>query len=75
MAKARLTVCLNSNIIKFVQSLGLHPEVSNGIIHEAHSIGGYTGENPRTMAAAYAAFGNGGYYIKPYSYTKIIISM
>lgn len=64
----------NSNIIKFVQSLGLHPEVSNGIIHEAHSIGGYTGENPRTMAAAYAAFGNGGYYIKPYSYTKIVLA-
>ncbi|MBP3765897.1 MAG: transglycosylase domain-containing protein [Bacilli bacterium] len=64
----------NSNILKFVQSLGLHPEVSNGIVHEAHSIGGYTGENPRVMAAAYAAFGNGGFYIEPHSYTKIIIN-
>lgn len=64
----------NSNILKFVQSVGLHPEVQNGIIHEAHSIGGYTGECPRDMAAAYAAFGNGGYYIKPYSYTKVILN-
>lgn len=64
----------NSNILEFVKKLGLHPEESNGIIHEAHSIGGYTGENPRDMAAAYAAFGNGGYYIKPHSYRKIIIN-
>lgn len=64
----------NSNILKFVQSVGLHPEVTDGIIHEAHSIGGYTGENPRSMAAAYAAFGNGGYYIEPYSYTKIVMN-
>lgn len=63
----------NSNILKFVQSVGLHPEVSDGIIHEAHAIGGYTGESPRDMAAAYAVFGNGGYYIEPYSYSKIVI--
>lgn len=57
-----------SNITEFVTSLGLHPE-SN--LHEAHSIGGYTGESPLSMAAAYSAFANGGYYIEPYSYTKI----
>ena len=63
----------NSNIKKFVTSLGLHPEIdSNGMLHEAHAIGGYNGENPLSMAAAYASFGNGGYYIKPYSYTKIV---
>ena len=62
----------NSNIKKFVKSLGLHPEVaSNGTLHEAHSIGGYTGESPLAMSGAYAAFGNGGYYIEPHSYTKI----
>lgn len=65
----------NSNILSFVQSVGLSPEIaSNGVIHEAHSIGGYTGENPKSMAAAYASFGNGGYYIEPYSYTKIVIN-
>lgn len=65
----------NSNILKFVQSVGLNPDVENGIINEAHSIGGQKyGESPRTMAAAYSSFGNGGYYIKPYSYTKIILN-
>ena len=65
----------NSDISKFVKSVGLHPEVgSNGIIHEAHSIGGYTGESPKNMAAAYAVFGNGGYYITPHSYRKVIIN-
>lgn len=41
-------------------------------LYEAHSIGGYPGETPLVMANAYAAFGNGGYYNEPYSFTKII---
>ena len=57
------------NVSNFVKSLGLHPEEG---LHEAHAIGGYNGESPLSMAAAYAAFGNGGYYIKPYSFTKIV---
>lgn len=61
----------NANIKSFVTGLGLHPEIEGGSVHEAHSIGGYNGENPLSMAAAYAAFGNGGYYIEPYSYTKV----
>ena len=62
----------NSDILKFVKGLGLHPEESNGFIHEAHAIGGYNGEYPVAMAAAYAAFANGGYYVEPYSYTKVV---
>ena len=63
----------NSNIKTFVTNAGLSPEISSsGLLHEAHSIGGYTGESPLTMAAAYASFGNGGYYNKPHSYTKIV---
>lgn len=63
----------NSTIKTFVQSVGLHPDMEGGnIVHEAHAIGGYNGESPLDMAAAYATFSNGGYYIKPYSYTKII---
>lgn len=58
-----------SDISNFVSNLGLSPEEG---LHEAHSIGGYTGESPLSMAAAYAAFANGGYYISPYSYTKIV---
>lgn len=63
----------NSNIYSFVTSLGLSPEIEDGIVHEAHSIGGYTGESPLTLSAAYAAFSNGGYYITPHSYTKVIL--
>lgn len=41
-------------------------------LHEAHSIGGYTGESPLSMSAAYAAFGNNGTYTKPYTFTKLV---
>ncbi|MBR2828398.1 MAG: transglycosylase domain-containing protein [Bacilli bacterium] len=40
-------------------------------LHEAHSIGAFTGVSPLEMAAAYAAFSNGGYYNEPYSVSKI----
>lgn len=64
----------NSLIVKFVTSLGITPEIdSEGIIHEAHSIGGFNGSNPLTMAAAYAAFSNGGYYYEPYTVNKIVL--
>lgn len=69
----------NSNIREFVENLGLSPEYEGNdkYIHEAHSIGSYgdgktSGENPLSLAAAYAAFGNGGYYHSPYSFTKIV---
>lgn len=61
----------NDKIKEFVTNLGLHPEGNGGIIHEAHSIGGYNGEAPLAIAAAYGAFANGGTYIEPYSFTKI----
>ena len=62
----------NSQIKEFVEGLGLSPEVSNGKLHEAHAIGGYTGESPLTVAAAYAAFANEGEYIEPHSFTKVV---
>lgn len=62
----------NKNITKFVTSLGLHPEIENNLIHESHALGGYTGESPTSVAAAYASFANGGYYIKPHSVKKIV---
>lgn len=67
----------NDNIRQFVTSLGLSPESDDGYIHEAHAIGSYgdgstTGENPLSVAAAYSAFANGGYYTEPYTFTKII---
>lgn len=57
-----------SDIKQFTSNLHLHPEAG---LHEAHSIGGYKGESPIDLAAAYSAFANGGYYITPHSYTKI----
>ena len=62
----------NKKIVSFVKSLGIQPEESNGKIHEAHSIGAFTGVSPLQMSAAYAAFSNGGYYNKPYSVSKIV---
>ena len=69
----------NSDIKEFVTKLGLSPEIaSNGMLHEAHAIGGYgnpddkTGESPMTVAAAYAAFGNNGTYNEPHTFTKVV---
>ena len=62
----------NKNIQNFVANLGLSPELEGNLIHEAHAIGGYNGESPLSLAAAYAAFANGGYYNEPYSFTKIV---
>lgn len=62
----------NKKIIDFVETLGITPEIENGHIHEAHSIGAFTGVSPLQMTAAYAAFGNGGYYNEPYSVEKIV---
>ena len=57
--------------VPWIESLGLHPEMEDGLIHEAHALGGYNGESPLSMAAAYNAFASGGYYVAPYCVTKI----
>ena len=61
----------NAKVKEFVESIGLSPELDNGFMHEAHAIGGYTGESPMTVAGAYESFANGGYYVAPFSFTKI----
>lgn len=63
----------NKDIRNFVTSLGLNPEIESSKVHESHALGGYTGESPMSMAGAYAAFGNGGYYIEPHSVKKVIL--
>ena len=61
----------NPDYIKnFVKNLGID---YGGELYESASIGGFDGVSPVQMSAAYAAYGRGGYYIKPYSYTKIEI--
>ena len=62
----------NNKIYNYVTSLGITPEMEGGMVHEAHSLGAFNGTSPLEMAAAYAAFSNGGYYIEPYSVTKIV---
>lgn len=64
----------NDDIYDFVTGLGITPETSNNskYLHEAHSIGAFNGSDPLEMAAAYAAFANGGIYYEPYSVNKIV---
>lgn len=62
----------NKNILEFVTNLGITPEVENGRVHEAHSLGSFNGVSPVELAAAYAAFGNKGEFNEPYSVSKLI---
>lgn len=66
----------NSQINKFVTTLGIEPEYeseNSTYIHEAHSLGAFNGASPLQLAGAYAAFSNGGYYYEPYAVNKIIL--
>lgn len=57
-------------IAEFVHGLGID---YGDTLHEAYAIGGMeTGISPIQSSAAYSAFARGGYYIEPYSYTKIV---
>ena len=65
----------NQQVLNFVKSLGISLEEESlkaNWLHEAYSIGSFTGSNPWQMAAAYAAFANGGYYYEPYTISKIV---
>ncbi|MBR1416793.1 MAG: transglycosylase domain-containing protein, partial [Bacilli bacterium] len=57
-----------SKISEFVHSLGIDYGKE---LYESYAIGGGVYVNPLQMAGAYGAFARGGYYIEPYSYTKI----
>ena len=54
----------------FVHGLGIN--YGDEGPYESASIGSFDGVSPLQMSAAYAAYGRGGYYIKPYSYTKVV---
>ncbi|WP_052449617.1 penicillin-binding protein 1A [Neobacillus jeddahensis] len=57
----------------FANSLGF-PITDTQKANESNAIGAIDAASPLNMAGAYAAFGNGGYYIKPYTVSKIIYS-
>ena len=60
----------NDKIVKFVNNLGI--ELENNVAYEAYAIGGLSkGVTTVQMAAAYAAFANGGYYIEPHTIKSI----
>ena len=54
---------------EFAHSLGFDYGTD---LYEAAGLGGAGGSNPLTMSAAYAAFGRGGIYIEPYSFTRVV---
>ena len=59
-------------ISDFVHNLGID---YGDNLYESASIGGLAkGISPIEMSAAYAAFGRGGYYIEPYSFTKATLT-
>jgi len=62
-----------NKIMEFASSLGI-TDVDPETFNQAYSIGGWTtGTTPVELAAAYAAFGNGGYYNAPKTIRKITI--
>lgn len=64
----RLTT--NDQKYKFATSLGI--EFDSTFLPDSYSIGTFNAITPVTLAGAYAAFGNGGYYTEPYSFTKLV---
>lgn len=59
---------------EFITNLGINYKLYNGEILESASIGAFNGVNPVQLSAAYGAFSRGGYYIEPYSFTKVIFN-
>jgi penicillin-binding protein 1A len=57
----------------FAKNLGF-PITDTQKANESNAIGAIDAASPLNMAGAYAAFGNGGYYIEPYTVSKIIFS-
>ena len=56
-------------VSEFVHACGLE---YGDTLYEAHSIGGGLQVSPLDMAGAYGTFARGGYYIEPYTFTKVI---
>lgn len=60
----------NKKIVSFVEGLGIN--LKDDVAYESYSIGGLSsGVTTVQMAAAYAAFANGGYYTEPYTVKSI----
>ena len=62
----------NEQKLEFMTNLGVQPEDGTTILPQSYSVGAFNSVTPVILAGAYAAFGNGGYYTAPYSFTKIV---
>ena len=62
----------NEQKMEFMTNLGVQPEEGITKLPLSYSVGAFNTATPEILAGAYAAFGNGGYYTKPYSFTKIV---
>lgn len=58
-----------NKITEFVHNLGID---YGDTLYESIAIGGLEVMSPLDASAAYTAFARGGYYIEPYSYSKIV---
>ena len=68
-----------NKIAEFVKAIGIDyykyntdGSIKDSNLYEAYAIGGGVEVSPKDMAGAYGSFARGGYYIEPYSFTKII---
>ncbi len=59
-----------TKIAEFVHACGIN---YGDTLYESFALGAFNGMSPLEMSAAYATFARGGYYIEPYSYTKIVL--
>ena len=56
--------------LEFAKNLGI--DLGN-TLPDSYAIGAFNGVSPVQLAGAYAAFGNGGTYHTPHSYTKVVL--
>ncbi|MBQ8659754.1 MAG: penicillin-binding protein [Bacilli bacterium] len=68
-----------NKIAEFVNAIGIdyyqydtNGNVKDTNLYESYAIGGGVEVSPKDMAGAYGSFARGGYYIEPYSFTKVI---
>ena len=69
-----------NKIIEFVNNLHVdyykrdnQGNITDTTLYESYALGGGLELSPWEMAAAYGAFARGGYYIEPYTFTKLVI--
>ena len=60
----------NEQKYKFATSLGIEFEDTH--LPDSYAIGTFNAITPVTLASAFSAFGSGGYYAEPHSFTKLV---